>query len=257
LVRYPVPSLGRTIYDLSGRQRLTGVLRRAFSLATRTNNNSSKQGFPFMSETKEHDAYYTSPVIQFDNIALLGAATNGAAPQQIHGLFVTANICESDGKPSGGYWLMVNTQQPKADDLDHFEAREHVIYVQSAKDVETILGGIVNASTNPNFTLTIPQKVSGWHNQAQINFDEEIQEDCVYDLTCRIRTSTNGFQLFLSRPVGHTSENVASINAKLSNDGIETALKIVREVNSWTQDQHRIIEQQVEAKEASEFSPRL
>lgn len=211
-----------------------------------------------MSENKPHDAYYTSSVIEFDQSpALLGANTNGAAPQRIYGLYVSANLCESNGKPSGGYWLKANTAKPRTDDPDHFKAFEHVAYVNTPQEVEAILGAIVSASLSSDFERALPGKMGGWHNSGQLTFSEDTPEGCVYDLSCRIGATKRGFNLRLFDATSYRATNVATVEAKLTSDGIDTALKIVRELNDWAAEHTRIIEQQIEAKDTASAVPGL
>jgi hypothetical protein len=211
-----------------------------------------------MSDDKPHDAYYTSPVIEFDPLpALLGADTNGAAPQRVHGMFVSANLCESDGKPSGGYWIKVNTAKPTRDDPDHHNAFEHVAFVETPHEVESILGAIVNASRSTNFEQTLKNKVGGWHNSGQVNFNEDTQEDCVYNLTAKVAGAKHGFSLRLFDNTKCAAPNVATIYAKVTPEGIDTALKIVRDLHDWSSEHTRIIEKEIEAKTAPAAAPGL
>jgi hypothetical protein len=187
--------------------------------------------------------------------ALLGADTNGAAPQRIHGLFIRANLCEFDGQPSGGYWINVNTAKPSASDPEHYKAFEHVAYVNSPNEVESILGAIVNASRSVNFQQTLKNKMGGWHNSGQVNFDEETQEDCRYDLSCKISGAKHGFSLILFDAKSPRDPRVTTIYAKVAPEGIDTALSVVRELHDWATKHTRIIEKEIEAKAAPVAAP--
>lgn len=195
-----------------------------------------------MSETRPYDAYFTSDVIPFHSeIALLGANTNGAAPERIYGLFIEGNICEAKGEVSQGYWLRATTE-PANDDGSHPKGWQNVIFADTPQDVEMILSAIVNSSIDPMSVTYIPAKLSGWHSHGQIRFNEETPEDCVYELGCKVRATSNGFNLTLQHKMNHGKADVNSISAALGPVGIDVAMSTVAKLHNWSDEHSRNIQ---------------
>ncbi len=186
-----------------------------------------------MSDTPNHSEFFKSEVITFDPLpALLGLDTNGAAPQRIYGFFIEGEFYGDANQLSEAYWIKVTTSKGPFDGEVPRGDYDYLAYTADAKKIEEILGAIVNVSVNPDASIRLSGRVDGYRNRAQLEFDEELGEDCQNGLNCDIEGSRHGFRLKLST-LG-TKKNEATVYARMTPDGIDAALKVAERVREFS-----------------------
>jgi len=175
--------------------------------------------------------FYTSPYVRFeDATALLGADTNGAAPQRIYGFFVEGEISSDAGSEDviESYWLKAVTSPDPGVDHEHTREQEFVAYAD-AKHVESILGAVATASSIDGYSRKLDGKFDGYHNTSQIEFNDRTSPECRDDLSCVVTSKGGAFHL---KMLSQTSV-VTSVFAKLSPAAVSETLAIVSEVREW------------------------
>lgn len=193
--------------------------------------------------------WVSSPVFMFDaDLAVLGLDTNGAAPQRIYGLRVEGQISDYKGDPAECYWLRA------VEDLAEPQNKaDYVAYFGDVRRLETVLSGIVHASLHTDYRSSFDKAdFSGYHNRAQTDFNEDTSEECQSDLDCNVASRPNGgFVLELHSNRHGKGECVSSVNATLTQEGVEDILRFTEMVRGWSQTNIAEIEKQVREYKAS------
>jgi hypothetical protein len=220
-----------------------------------------------MSDTAAYHQCFESPVIPFDTLpALLGADTNGAAPQRIYGFFVEGEVFEdTKGEIKESWWIKVTTNKEPLDANLPRSNADHVLFSQDVRQIDMILGAIVEASIDPDVKKRLPGKFDGWHNRAQIEFDEtsdNVQEDCVYDLNCTVEGSQHGFRFKLVEEKRHPkahfetfTKNVATVYARMTPEGLDASMTLAKAVRDFADTHRRAIFKLQEARPAAVPAP--
>lgn len=193
--------------------------------------------------------YFTSNLIPFSKEpALLGVDTNGAAPQQVYGLFVEAEIYDFEGEITQNYWLKAKLTDEVFNKDQTQKNAEFLMWSDNVQQMDMLIGNIVSASVIKNWNKYLNGKFDSYQNTAQQDFSDEATSECIDGLSCRVNSTETGFAVrFYSN-----DETISSLYAKLQDKAITVALDEVKSLREWSDKYQRILLSEIAAKQQEE-----
>jgi hypothetical protein len=193
--------------------------------------------------------YFTSNLIPFSNEpALLGVDTNGAAPQQVYGLFVEAEIYDFKGEITQNFWLKAKLSDDGFDKASAQNSAEYLMWSDNVQQLDMLIGNIVSASVIKNWNKYLNGKFDSYQNSAQQDFSDEATAECIDGLSCRVNSTETGFAVrFYSKDT-----TISSLHAKLQDKAITVALDEVKSLREWSDKYQRVLLSEIAAKQEDE-----
>ena len=190
--------------------------------------------------------YFTSNLIPFSKEpALLGVDTNGAAPEQVYGLFVEAEIYEFEGEITQNYWLKAKLSDDCFDKDSTQNKAEFLMWSDNVQHLDMLIGNIVSASVIKNWNKYLNGKFDSYQNTAQQDFSDKATSECIDGLSCRVNSTETGFAVrFYSKDI-----TISSLHAKLQDKAITIALDEIKTLREWSDKHQRILLKEIAAKQ--------
>ncbi len=173
------------------------------------------------------DSYFATPLIPFaPGTGFLGMATNGAMAQPVEGFVVEAEYLANDGG-AFHYWLKART-----DDSD-----EPVIFGTDMAQFEGLCAAILQAAKIDGPPIRLRGRMDGYHNTAQLAYDEATPEECVNDLACEV-SRTDGAQavqvaLAPVEPSGRLGTAVARLSGGCPDASLMALAREFHRMKAW------------------------
>jgi hypothetical protein len=175
--------------------------------------------------TAIHETFSSGAIAFAPAPALLGADTNGAAPQRTYGYLVEGDIYSERNEAVQSWWLRA-VIDPALD----CQKAEYVMFAADAGQIERVLGAIATAAATPGYDKVLEGTFEGYANTAQIAFDDETNEDCIENLRCRVASALEGsFSLRLEKG----GKAVATLSARMTPEGIDRTLQLAADLRAW------------------------
>jgi hypothetical protein len=198
---------------------------------------------------ENHHEYYSSNLIPFGKeVALIGSDTNGAAPQRVYGLFIDAEIYEFGNEITEQYFVkaFLRPEGYKRGNLQ--QDCEWFMYADSAQDIDSLIGTVVNAAVMENYSKTLNGHHSSYRNNNQLEFSDDTTFECIDDLTCKIISKDGRVHVKFT----DQEATVSSLNATLPSKSITVALDELKALRDWKdktlRSMYDIIQQRKEAE---------
>jgi len=177
------------------------------------------------------------------NTGFLGAATNGAMPEKVYGMWVDAEIWLQDsGNPDTieeAAWIRLAVAKGDAKAQPY---TEHLICGDIA-DVEKIFAGMMNAHLAGRDGV-LEVEFTSYRNNAQLKFDENVSEEPCNDLKCRVAPGAKGGVdvSFYEKTSRHLADKVVSrLNADFTPKGWDLLATEFSKLREWREECHRAI----------------
>lgn len=173
------------------------------------------------------DSYFVTPVIPFaPDTGFLGMMTNGAMPQAVEGFLVEAEYLASDGG-TFHYWLKART-----DGSD-----EPVVFGTDMAQFEHLCAAILQTAKLGAPPTRLKGRLDGYHNTAQVAFNEETPEECVNDLACEVSRTNDvqGVQVVLGHvePSGRLGKAVARLSGGYPDGSLHALTREFQRMKAW------------------------
>ncbi|WP_327210182.1 hypothetical protein [Rhizobium leguminosarum] len=179
----------------------------------------------------------------------IGLAISGADPQAGFGIYIEAIIEGSPDCPLESYWLKVTTSRSDNEDRPF----ETIAFSEKSESMEQMLLSIVRAHSDRSMRFhEVPGEFVGYHNHAQIVFDEDTPEGAVEGLKCAVRSTVDGFFLMLqvSRDGDPRPMRVSTVQGSFSPDGQEELRQIAWNLHNWAEEHRAAVWNMIAENEA-------
>jgi hypothetical protein len=197
-----------------------------------------------MTEQKERLGFWesTQTIPFLKDTGYLGAGTNGAMPERAYGIWIEAEITETQFGEKDDHleslWVKIATEEGQLKDRMKRDG-EHFMY-GNFEQVEKVLSAMLTASLHQ--TEIKPEgKFDAYMNRAQIDFDEENStEECIYGVAARVAIGkTGGVDVSFTEPPkrrGLPGQVVARLNADFSSEGWSMLATEFRKLRVWREE---------------------
>ncbi len=128
-------------------------------------------------------------MIRFDRTGHLGLATNGAAPDVVVGFQIEAEVHHGEGAVTHAYFLRPVTEV-FAD--GRVAQTQNFLSSDDPQRFERLLSTMCDVVVRGTGEVTLVGKYDGWRNWSQNDFDQDLDEECVYDLSAKVGRSPQG-----------------------------------------------------------------